>query len=142
MWLIAILGYMYLPETIPIHFDFKGNVDGYGPKAVIFILPAIGSLISLMIVLISDLPSDARLLKKFTASNSEFQKTMMKKWMHAIILSIVILFILLELSSIYTAVKGRSSILSGIAPLMLVFFIGQNIYFLYQFSKPDKEMKL
>lgn len=31
-----------LPEQIPIHFDWKGNPDGWGPKYLLWFLPTIG----------------------------------------------------------------------------------------------------
>jgi len=32
------LNYNHLPQTIPSHFNIKGEVDGYGDKSTIFIL--------------------------------------------------------------------------------------------------------
>ncbi len=45
--LIGLASYKYLPEQIPIHFDFAGNVDDYGGKIYILLAPFI---ILLMIV--------------------------------------------------------------------------------------------
>jgi len=41
-----------------------------------------------------------------------------------------------------TAIKRKTIIASGITPLVLIYFIGQNIYYIYPFSKPEKEMRL
>jgi len=47
--------YMYvdLPEIIPIHFNFKGEVDGYGSKDWIFSLPAVSALITSIILFVN-----------------------------------------------------------------------------------------
>ncbi|HEV8702926.1 MAG TPA: DUF1648 domain-containing protein [Candidatus Polarisedimenticolia bacterium] len=38
----SLVFYPQLPETIPMHWDLNGQVDGYGPKAVaLFLMPAL-----------------------------------------------------------------------------------------------------
>jgi uncharacterized membrane protein len=39
--LIGFASYGYLPEQIPTHFDFAGNVDDYGGRISIFLAPLI-----------------------------------------------------------------------------------------------------
>ena len=38
--IFAIIMIFYLPETIPSHFNTAGEVDGYGSKYLVLILPA------------------------------------------------------------------------------------------------------
>ena len=38
--IFAIIMMFYLPETIPSHFNTAGEVDGYGSKYLVLILPA------------------------------------------------------------------------------------------------------
>ena len=38
-WAYVGYAWMKLPAEIPTHFDVSGNIDGYGSKAVIFLLP-------------------------------------------------------------------------------------------------------
>ena len=45
LWILVLSHYGNLPETIPTHFNAKGEADDYGPKATIFLLPAICTLI-------------------------------------------------------------------------------------------------
>ncbi len=49
-WIIVILNvllvlvfYYDLPDTIPTHFNLKGEVDGYGHKSVLWIIPIISA---------------------------------------------------------------------------------------------------
>jgi hypothetical protein len=44
-WWIALSSYPRLPETIPMHFGIKGDVDGWGGRWTIFLLPVIATLI-------------------------------------------------------------------------------------------------
>ena len=41
----GIMAYHSLPEQIPIHFDFSGNVDNYGPRWIVLIISPILLLI-------------------------------------------------------------------------------------------------
>ncbi|MDQ3009479.1 MAG: DUF1648 domain-containing protein [Acidobacteriota bacterium] len=44
-WWIAIASYPRLPESIPVHFGLTGEVDGWGGRWMIFLMPAIATLI-------------------------------------------------------------------------------------------------
>lgn len=44
-WWVALGSYPRLPETIPVHFGFKGQADGWGGRWMIFLLPVIATLI-------------------------------------------------------------------------------------------------
>jgi uncharacterized membrane protein len=41
----GLIAYHSLPDSIPIHFDIQGNVDGYGHKSFILLIPIIILLI-------------------------------------------------------------------------------------------------
>lgn len=40
----ALIRYSTLPESIPIHFNARGEADGFGARGMIFLSPAIGLL--------------------------------------------------------------------------------------------------
>ena len=39
--LISLITYPFLPEQIPIHFDFNGNPDNYSGKLFVLMIPII-----------------------------------------------------------------------------------------------------
>lgn len=41
---LLIVNYADLPEQIPVHYNHKGEVDNYGPKNFLWILPILASL--------------------------------------------------------------------------------------------------
>ncbi|RDY60727.1 DUF1648 domain-containing protein [Flagellimonas nanhaiensis] len=41
--LLVLYFYFDLPETIPTHFNWKGEVDGYGHKSTLWIIPVISA---------------------------------------------------------------------------------------------------
>ena len=44
-WWVALSSYPHLPESIPVHFGFKGEADGWGGRWTIFLLPVVATLI-------------------------------------------------------------------------------------------------
>jgi len=46
-WIMTILNYSNLPDTIPIHFNASGQADDFGSKGYILTLPIIGTVIFL-----------------------------------------------------------------------------------------------
>jgi uncharacterized membrane protein len=45
LWCFTCLMYMHAPEKVPMHFNAKGDVDSYGGKISLFLLPLIGTII-------------------------------------------------------------------------------------------------
>ncbi len=45
LWILVIFSYSHLPNSIPIHFNLKGEPDSYGEKLAIFILPVISTIL-------------------------------------------------------------------------------------------------
>lgn len=57
------LNYAQLPEQVPIHFGFRGEPDGWGRRAMIWLLPAVGFAIylGLTLILLGPAPAAVRL---------------------------------------------------------------------------------
>jgi len=77
IWLIMLLPAVYLaiawkqiPETVPMHFDLKGNVDEYGAKNELLIMTAIltGLNMLMYLVILNVYKIDP---KKYAAQNKE-----------------------------------------------------------------------
>jgi uncharacterized membrane protein len=47
LWLVPLMMYQDLPETVPIHFDSHGNPDSYAPKASwsFWSIPLVGTVL-------------------------------------------------------------------------------------------------
>lgn len=49
----ALIRYTSLPETIPIHFNARGEADGFGARGMIFFSPAIALLFWVILTAVS-----------------------------------------------------------------------------------------
>lgn len=56
LWAFSIWLYINAPEKVPMHFNGSGNVDGYGSKISILLLPLIGTLAFLLLQFLSSKP--------------------------------------------------------------------------------------
>ncbi|RYC53567.1 DUF1648 domain-containing protein [Flagellimonas olearia] len=49
---LVLAVYMDLPETIPTHFNFQGEVDGYGHKSTLWVIPILSAVLHLFMGLV------------------------------------------------------------------------------------------
>jgi uncharacterized membrane protein len=69
----AIYWYQRVPQIIPIHFDASGNIDNYGSKIHLLILPGIGVFIYVLLTAIGLFPHTYNFTQKITPENAPRQ---------------------------------------------------------------------
>ena len=57
-WVMTIVSFSTLPENIPIHYNGLGEVDNYGGKASIFLLPIIGTFLFTILTVLNKNPEN------------------------------------------------------------------------------------
>lgn len=72
-WTYVAYYYPSLPELIPTHFDYKGNVDGHGKKITLFALPIIGTFIFAGLGTLNKAPHIFNYTVTITPENAERQ---------------------------------------------------------------------
>ncbi|WP_157359695.1 DUF1648 domain-containing protein [Algoriphagus mannitolivorans] len=80
-----------LPETIPVHFNFQGEPDGWGSKNGIWTLPAMGIFSYLLLAFFRSIPHVLNIPLQITPENAERQYrlvTRMLSWLSLLILLI------------------------------------------------------
>lgn len=106
--------YSGLPDRIPIHFDWLGNPDGWGPKYILWLLPAIGIPLILLVMstITRQLPGEGDQPKQ-----------------HRIGLITLAFISLLICYIIYGAEAGSYTGLGGLSILLGLFFAALGNYF-------------
>lgn len=94
-FLIVLSAYLSLPDVIPIHFNIKGEADGYGDKSFIWLTPIISAVTywGMTLVLTKIKPWNYNYPTKVTEKNAETIYGMTKQMMVRLNLGIAILFI-------------------------------------------------
>ena len=77
IWIFTATTYAGLPEIVPSHFAVNGTVDGESEKRAIWILPAIGTFIFLLLVGIPKNPDSPLLNVPASYRNKESLKILM-----------------------------------------------------------------
>lgn len=119
IWLIAIYGYVALPETIPVHFDAKGNPDAYGGKISLLFLPALTTALHILMTVLNRSPHIFNYPVKITEENALHQYTLATRFMRWMKLGIVLVFLIIMLSVYLSALNAKTD--SG--PWLVVFVL-------------------
>lgn len=56
VWVLTITSYSNLPDTIPIHYNAAGQVDGFGNKLNILALPIIATIFYVGLTILNQFP--------------------------------------------------------------------------------------
>ncbi|MEM6721945.1 MAG: DUF1648 domain-containing protein [Bacteroidota bacterium] len=71
LWIYVIVSYTTLPETIPTHVNYKGEVDGVGNKASIWIFLGITTVITIGMHVLTKFPHIHNYMVNITEKNAE-----------------------------------------------------------------------
>ena len=70
MWIYALYNYVDLPETIPTHFNSKGEVDDFGNKLTIWIVPGIATVMYVGLFFLNKFPHLHNYMVNITEENA------------------------------------------------------------------------
>ncbi len=86
-----LVNYAKLPNQIPMHFNYNGEVDYWGPKESIFILLGISILIYILNTRTQLIPHKFNYIVKITEENAEKQYRIAVRMMSILNLEIMII---------------------------------------------------
>ncbi len=136
LWVVVLLKYSTLPERIPTHFNFKNEVDGYGSKDSILLLPIIGSAIYILLSVINKFPHFFNYPTPITEENALRQYQLATRLIRLLKTGIALTFLGIIFMT-FEAIDGQSSF-SGylIFPMLIAFVFAPIIwYFIRAFRK-------
>lgn len=99
-FIFAIVIYPALPDTIPIHFNSQGEVDGWGSKATIFLMPAIALLLFVPLYFLSKAPHVFNYPMTITEENAKRIYPVARTFMTVLNFEVVLLFTYFSLDMI------------------------------------------
>ncbi len=135
--LIALPAYYYgqLPESIPGHYDWRGQPDSYSNKATIWILPAIGIFLFVVLTAVNKYPHTFNYLTEITEENAPEQYRIVGKLMRGLNTLITCLFTYMTYSTILTALGKQNGLGPYFLPIFLALIFGATGYYLYRSIK-------
>jgi len=129
IFLVGIATYYYprLPASIPQHFDFRGDPDGWGGKSVLLIMPILGVLLFTLLSVLSRFPHMFNYPWPITENNARRQYAISRQMLSAVKLVLVATFSYITWSIISTALgmgNGLGLSFMMIETPLLVIIIG------------------
>jgi uncharacterized membrane protein len=115
LWVLTLWYYPSLPDTIPIHYNAAGEVDNYGNKSTILILPVIATVLFLAMSFLNRYPHLFNYPDGITAKNASGQYTKATRLLRYLKTAIVLIILLLVSGTLKTS-KGENE---GLGPWFL-----------------------
>ena len=126
---LTIQAWPNLPTTIPIHFDAAGNADGFGSKAMIWLLPAIGVVMVPAMLFLRRFPWLSNVPFEITEENAAYQYGLIVRLLSLLACFVSLLFLLLVYDTISIAFGGSSLLGWLFMPIFLTGIMGPIIWY-------------
>lgn len=146
-WLVVALNfilvlafYFQLPETVPIHFNLKGEADGFGSKNNIWIIPIFNLVLYLgMTLLIKKMkPWNYNYPTKVTETNASKLYSMCIRMMAVINFSIALLFLWIS-AEMLLSIQGNHALTLPILFAFVAFITLYPFYIIFKMFKVPKK---
>ena len=123
LWGATLYAWYSLPDTIPVHFNFKGEIDRQSSKNNLLILPLLGTVIFIILSLLVRYPHKFNYAVPITEENAAKQYAnaiLMMRWLLA---AVMIILFSLVLGTILVVQKVNLNISYILLPLLLGLLI-------------------
>ncbi|WP_226659094.1 DUF1648 domain-containing protein [Pseudalkalibacillus hwajinpoensis] len=125
-----LLEWSSVPDRVPIHFAARGEVDTWGPKISLILLPIVGLILWSALAILERYPHVYNYIVNITKGNAELQYRSAVLFIHFLKNTIAMLFAYLTVESIQIA-KGVDKGLAGwVMPLFLTMIFGAIIIYM------------
>ena len=135
IWILAILSFSDLPESIPTHFNGAGEADGFGERTNIFVLPIIGTILFIGLTLLNKNPHIFNYPKTITNENALNQYSNAMRMIRVLKLIFVFVFGLILVRTLQNTNGNADGIGTWFLPLTIGLFVIPTLYFLIKSMK-------
>jgi len=129
-WVLAILSFSDLPESIPTHFNGAGEADGFGEKTNIFVLPIIGMILFIGMTMLNRHPHIFNYPKAINNENALKQYSNATRMIRVLKLIIVFVFGLILVMTLQNTNGNADGLGTWFLPFTIGLFIIPTLYFL------------
>lgn len=135
-WVYAFFSYRRLPATIPLHYNIHGEIDGYGSKMMLWLLPVLLTFIIGFMSWLNKYPHWFNYPVTITTENAEQHYRAGVRLLTGVQLAVVVIFLVILHSIIPDAHTGESSLHGWVIPLVIALpLLPVAIYFREIFRK-------
>ena len=131
---ITFVYWVKAPDTVPIHFNFKGEIDAYGSKNTIFILLPIAIIIYIGLAILSKYPQVCNYCIEITTRNKERQYSMASTFLRIINVEMLFIFFYIQIS-MAISMNNDKSLSIAFLPIFLFVLFGSIGFYIYKSIK-------
>ena len=131
---ITCIYWIKAPDIVPIHFNFKGEIDSYGSKNTLFILLPIAIIIYIGLAILSKYPEVCNYRIEITPRNKEKQYSMASTFIRIMNVEILTLVLFIQISIAISMNNGKS-ISIVFLPIALFILFGSVGFYIYKSVK-------
>lgn len=132
MWGFTIVNYFKSPETVPIHYDSSGNINGYGSKSTLLFLALIPTILFWGLTQLNKYPHVFNYITKITVDNAESQYTSATRMIRILKVSFVLMFTIETLSAFFTIIGITKGLGVWFLPLTIILLVLPIIFAIIQ----------
>ncbi len=119
MLVVAAIYYPQLPQEIPIHFNGKGEPDGFGNKMTLWLVPLIGLGVSLPMFYLYKIPHTYNYMTKITPENAAYEYQRAREMLRMTNFSMALVFFVVTTMICYSAMNGNA----GSGPWLIIVIL-------------------
>lgn len=135
MFIFGAIHYGNLPDTIPTKFGFDGEPTQWSPKAMLWLLPAIGLITWSGMYLLNKVPHIFNYLNPITPENALYQYTTATRFLRYLNTGIALIFSYLFGSMIQAGLGYQDRLSMWFLPIIIVVLLGSVVVYLFNASK-------
>jgi len=120
IWILTLLNFTKMPDTIPIHFNFSGQADNFGSKWTILTFPVFGTVLYVGLTILNKFPHIFNYPTKITPENALQKYIIATRMIRFLKLGLMLIFSIITYLMIYT-IDGKSA---GLGVWFLPFSLG------------------
>lgn len=132
LFAIAIHAWFVLPDTIPIHFGFDGQANGWGSKNFLWLFPIVSLLIYGMLTFLNQYPHTFNYAVQITEENALRQYQIACSMLYWLKMEMVWLFAYIEWQIFTLATSETPNLGIWLLPVCLIVIFGTIAYWLSQ----------
>lgn len=122
------------PDIIPIHYNIRGEIDGYGSRnTILYILP-IALIIYMVMSILGRYPQIYNYAVKITPKNKQNQYNMASIFMRVINIEVMLIFVSMQMK-LDTASTSNSNLFMLFLPIELIIIFGSIAFYIYKSIK-------
>ncbi len=124
-----------LPERVPTHFNFAGQPDGWGPKAMIWALPAMSLVMEGLMAFVGAHPELGNYPVKVTDDNRAGLHALYRQLMLFVRLAVAVMLNLIAWLSVDVALGQRAGLPQPVMVTTLVVLVGGTVVFIVRMAQ-------